>query len=125
MEEGAGAGTQSCADQKRLRIRGQVAGEDLVFVLVGLGRQEDRGREIGHGLKDDGLAVGPEVALAGTEEAEGHLADILEVLGLEPGDLLGGKRAFGREGWAARTAVKIKVEETRDKDIGVTPSEVR
>ena len=96
MEEGTGACAQPCADQQRLRIRGQVAGEDLVFILIGLGRQKNRGREIGYGLKDDGLAVGPEVTLPGTEEAVGHLADILEMLGLEPGHLLGGKRAFGR-----------------------------
>ena len=66
--------------------------EDLVSIFIRLWMVEDRGRHMGHRLKDDRLAVGAEVALPGPGEAEGDLPDIREMTGLEPRDLLGGKR---------------------------------
>ena len=63
---------------------------------LGLGVRKTEVGQVGHGLKDDRLAVGPKIALAGPEEPKGRLADILKVLGLELRHLLGGKRPFGR-----------------------------
>ena len=62
---------------------------------LGFAVQEDRRGQVGDGLEDDPLAVGTEVALSRPEEAVGDLPDVLEMLGLELGDLFLRERPLG------------------------------
>ncbi len=88
------------ADHSGRRVVFQMTEEDLIAVLVGPGPVEDRRGEVGHGLEDDGHPIGAEIALAGTGESAGDLADVPEVPRLEAGDLLG-RQARARAGGPA------------------------
>ena len=44
--------------------------ENLISILVGLGVVEDRRSQMRHGLKDDRMAIGAEIALASREKPE-------------------------------------------------------